>query len=259
MLKLIYILLGINALSFQSKNDSTLYPKLKSEELLKTIIKDFKPIKVLNYDDARIVMYREIYNENESINCVYSNYKLPISSKAKNPIFELMRFNILKSIITEHAYPRSKGAREGLGKSDMHHLFPAKLGINIARRNYPFGEINDKEVHTWFKGTKKRRKRPIEEEHNYSKKGDNIFEPKDSFKGNIARALFYFYTMYRNEAIEADASFFEDQRETLLKWHFADPVDKKELKRTYQIATHQSGKPNPFVLDSTLAIRLYDY
>ena len=39
-------------------------------------------------------------------------------------------------------------------------------------------------------------------------------------KGDIARTIFYFYTMYNNEA---DANFFEVQKQQLKIWHEQDP------------------------------------
>ena len=60
--------------------------------------------------------------------------------------------------------------------------------------------------------------------------------------------------MYPNEA---DASFFNTQKEDLKIWHELDPVDNEELIRTWAIAGFQQNKPNPFILDESLVIRSY--
>ena len=45
--------------------------------------------------------------------------------------------------------------------------------------------------------------------------------------------------------------------QTLCEWHQQDPADYAEYIRTTLIAPYQDGKPNPFVLDCTLAERSY--
>ena len=222
-----------------------------------SLVKKYKPAKVLDYDDARTQLYLHIYNINDTVTCMYSGYQLPLSRNSENPIGKLMKANVLKSIITEHSYPKSKGAKHGNAKSDMHHLFPVRLGVNVARFNHPFGDVKDEQCTAWYLETERYTRKPQNLSGKCAKKGDDIFEPRDEFKGNVARAVFYFYTMYREEADTEDASFFELQRHTLLKWHRQDPVDEMELKRTYMIASFQSGKPNPFVVSPTLVDRLY--
>jgi endonuclease I len=98
---------------------------------------------------------------------------------------------------------------------------------------------------------------PDQQIDHYSESTGEQFEPRENRKGDIARAVFYFYTIYRQEALEADPLFFQIQRETLLLWHQLDPADEQEIARTQTIARHQDGKPNPFVIDPTLAERLY--
>ncbi|MCG2419106.1 endonuclease [Aequorivita sp. F47161] len=226
---------------------------------LKNLVQNYKPQHVLSYDEARAVMYTQIYNINDTVSCMYSGYKLPLSHTQENPVLKLMKLNPFNSIIAEHSYPKSKGASNGNAKSDMHHLFPVRLSVNVSRYNHPFGDVTDEECDVWYTADDKYKSKPDEVETFCAKEGNKKFEPQDSFKGNVARAVFYFYTMYREEADLADDSFFELQRETLLAWHKQDPVDALELKRTLQIAAYQSGKANPFVLDETLAERLYDY
>ena len=41
------------------------------------------------------------------------------------------------------------------------------------------------------------------------------------------------------------------------KWHYEDIVDMSEYDRSFTIAEYQDDKPNPFVLDSTLARRIW--
>jgi len=91
----------------------------------------------------------------------------------------------------------------------------------------------------------------------YSERKNGTFEPREDHKGNVARAMFYFNTMYHAEANDADPNFFELQRQTLCAWHHLDPADSLEIARSWQIANYQDGKPNPYVLDCSLAARSF--
>ena len=160
-------------------------------------------------------------------------------------------------INTEHSYPRSKGADEGNARADMHHLFPTRVDVNGIRASHPFEEIPDEETTNWYYDDINTTMIPNEESIDlYSEYRNGGFEPRESFKGNIARAAFYFYSIYREEANEADPEFFHVQKEDLCEWHYEDPVDEEEWLNTFKIALYQEGIPNPFVLDCRLA-RLY--
>ena len=84
-------------------------------------------------------------------------------------------------------------------KSDLHHIFPTFNKWNIYRSNSPYGDIDDSKTLKWFRGDNFSEDIPesdvIDEYSEYSKRR---FEPRESHKGNVARAIFYFYTMYEN-------------------------------------------------------------
>lgn len=149
------------------------------------------------------------------------------------------------------------GAGEEPQYSDMHYLFPSVQAINASRSNSPFSDIDDNETDKWYRLSQTLYSIPISNIDEYSEKENNYpycFEPRESVKGNIARAMFYFYTIYNDVA---DESFWDVQKETLYKWHYQDPVDQTELDRTNAIAPYQDDKENPFVLDSTLVRRMW--
>ncbi len=241
----------------QAQLHRPVHPDLSGDRLLSALVDDYKPQHVLDYRSARELMYTSIYNENDSVRCVYSGYSLYLPPDDNNPVGHLLKFGSLKGIITEHTYPRSKGAKDGNAKSDMHHLFPARLGVNISRLNHPFGEIPDQLTESWYYLDEREKEIPQKHIEWYSEKGDDVFEPREDHKGNVARAIFYFYAMYKDEALNEDPEFFELQRPTLCQWHYQDPVDQKEWDRTFMIAEYQDGKPNPFVLDCSLVARTY--
>jgi hypothetical protein len=90
----------------------------------------------------------------------------------------------------------------------------------------------------------------------YSESETIYFEPREDRKGDIARSVFYFYTMYSEVAY---GDFFESQKDILKIWHELDPADEDEITRTWAIAAYQQNKPNPYVLDESLIWRAYFY
>ena len=259
MNRLIILILSVLCLPFinQAQIQTPLFPNLADEELLDAIQDNYLPNNVLSYGMARDTMFSKIYNINNNLTCVYSGHQIFIDP-SEDPTQAAFMNGSDNGINTEHTYPRSKGAENGNARSDMHHLFPTRTPVNSARASFPFADINDNITDTWFRNNSSQSSIPssdIIDEFSESRNGS--FEPREDHKGNVARAVFYFYTMYRNQANNADPNFFEIQRATLLRWHQEDPVDQKEYDRTFQIADYQDDKPNPFILDTLLAYRIY--
>ncbi len=237
-------------------NQSPVLPGLEGGALYDALVEAYKPDNVLDYDRARDTLFRVIYGMHDSLFCVYTQHGVYMDPD-RDPTSYVYHNGRKSGLNTEHTYPRSKGARYGNAKSDMHHLFPAKINVNSARSNYPFGEIRDEETEVWFYKEKSLDHIPTKNIDAFSESKQYLFEPREAFKGNIARAMFYFYTMYRQKADDADNMYFDSQRKTLCQWHQEDPVDSMEYIRTFRIAAYQDGKVNPFVIDCTLATRLY--
>lgn len=232
----------------------SIFPNDSSFVLINKLVQEYKPVNVLDYSNARIKMYQEIYNVHDSVSCVYTNHTLYLSPASSDPIGYLSKNGNANGINCEHSFPQSKGAENGNARSDMHHLFPARAAVNEARSNYPFGEIQDLKTDDWFYKSFVQTTIPTQQIDEYSESINGMFEPREDHKGNVARAIFYFFTMYE---LQADRSFFESMRSTLCDWHLKDPTDSLEWKRTYLIANYQDQKPNPFVLDCSLAKRTY--
>lgn len=230
------------------------FPGESGAQLITRLRLEFRPSNVLSYSEARELMYTEFYNDHDSVTCVYSGYQLYLDPGSQDPIGELFRNGDPNGINCEHTFPQSKGAGSGNPRSDMHHLFPTRSRVNEARLNYPFSEIDDRNTDDWFYKDMQRTSIPTMNIDAWSELGDEVFEPREDHKGNVARAVFYFYAVYRDVA---DASFFSSQRETLCEWHYLDPVDEKEWVNNIRIASFQSDKRNPFILDCTLAGRSF--
>ncbi len=247
----LFLLSGVIYLSGQTP----IFPNLYGEDLLSKLVQDYKPGSVLTYNTARDSMYARIDNKNGTITCVYSGYSISIPYGSSNP---RTYTNGASPIINcEHTWPQSKGA-SGNAKSDMHHLWPTNGDVNAARGSFPFDEIDDDDTDRWYLNVNYISSKPVTQIDEYSELDLNkSFEVPEIHKGNVARAMFYFYTMYKNQADAADPNFFNIQKEILRKWNMMDPVDEDEITRTNYIARFQEGKANPFVLDTTLIGRAY--
>lgn len=235
----------------------TIYPQQSGAILLDSLVQGYKPQVVLDYDDARDTLYAKVYLEGDSVEGVYTGHRLYLPPNG-DPSTALFRSGSANGINAEHTYPQSKGARYGAAKSDMHHLYPTRTAVNSARANYPFIPISPAQTTFWYYRSWTE-SAPSQAKSKYSQVDVNNarFTPRLSHRGNAARAIFYFYTMYKAEADAADPTFFASQVPHLCQWHFDDPVDSLEWVRTHRIAAYQDNKPNPFVLDCTLPIRTY--
>lgn len=243
--------------SFQTTAQETadIFPDLSGEALASAVQRSYRPAEVLTYGAARDTLYAIIDRLGDSVDCFYTGYSHPLPIGV-DPSKYLYNDNDPNGINCEHAWPQSYGTKSGPPKSDMHHLFPVRIAVNQARGNHPYGEVDDTETRTWYyKGIVQDRIPPPTLRDAYAELGPDLFEPRESVKGDVARALFYIYIIYP-EYVEAD--FLQQQIETLVFWHYEDPADEREIARTWQIAHYQSGRPNPFVLDPTLVTRLFD-
>lgn len=155
----------------------------------------------------------------------------------------------------EHSVPVSwfNGNTGSSGTAtDYLFIFPTDGYVNGKRSNYIYGEVNS----------------PSYTSQNGSKLGPStspgltgtVFEPIDSFKGDVARAFLYFVTRYEDniptwssnvDAAQAfDNSTFPSVKinylKLMLKWHNLDPVSQKEKERNNGAYSFQ-GNRNPFI------------
>ena len=233
-----------------------IFPTQTGATLLNNLNLNYKPGFLLSYNDARDTMFSVIYNENDTVACVYSGMKRYLSPFASDPTAVMYDNGSSISINTEHTYPQSKTSNEA-GKRDLHHMFPTRERANSGRGSTPFGIIAASNVDKWYYDAQTLTTAPPSNILPLSSKQQNnvMFEPRDDYKGNIARAMFYYYTMYQFNADQVDPNFFNTQKVRLCQWHLEDPVDSLEWVRTDKIATWQSNRVNPFVKDCTLPQR----
>jgi len=228
-------------------------PNDLSEEPLRIWLKDnwhTGQHRNLGYDSARTAMYSFIdKNSDGNIVGVYSGF----TQRARSTTF-------LNPINAEHTVPQSWFNRRSPMKSDIHHLFPTHKNVNSSRSNLPFDEIDDDVTDKWFvvsnSGLQILTDIPSSNIDSYSELDKNkAFEPPENHKGNLARAVYYFYTMYPDTA--GDISRIAD-KDVLFQWHLNDPVDAVEKQRNDRIEERQ-GNRNPYIDHPELVARAWGH
>ena len=220
---------------------------LSGDALIDYLIDNYKTSNVLSYNNARDVLYSEVDKINGEVKAVYTNYavQLPTDVDPSTHLYE-------NGIDCEHVWPQSLYEGTAPMKSDMHHLRPCKTNVNSSRGHNPFGEVNTNQNH-WYWLEYDLTNPPTQNIDEYSESASNLFEPREDMKGDIARTIFYFYTMYSDVA---DDNFFEIQKDILYDWHQIDPITSEEIIRTNKISEYQDY-PNPFIIDDSLIQRCY--
>lgn len=164
----------------------------------------------------------------------------------------------------EHLIPQSVFNENSPMVSDPFHIWPTDGYVNGKRSNYPFGVVSSA---TWTS-------------RNGSKLGSNlnagysagysgtVFEPIDEFKGDIARAYFYFVTRYQENGIQnwnyamfngtKDVVFTNTFLKILMTWHENDPVSPREIALNNAVYSYQNNR-NPFIDNPEYAQKIWGY
>jgi len=229
---------------------------LYEEGLIDFLRENYKTSSTLSYGSARDVMYGNIDNYDGTVYGIYTNF-----SVSNVPVDEPRPTVHAGGLNCEHVWPQSMyedGGDNSLMRCDLHQLRPCKSNVNQSRGNNPFNENPNSQTDNWFWLDQNLSSIPTSNIDEYSESEIStdldFFEPREDRKGDIARTMFYFYTMYSEVA---DDDFFEGQKEVLKTWHELDSADEEEIIRTWQIADYQENKPNPFIVDATLVERAY--
>lgn len=242
-------------------------------EYLACLQTNYTPDQTLGYGPARDVLYSDIDVNpvTQELSCIYSGFTI-VMDYSTDPDASTHAFN--QGINTEHAFPQSMGASDEPARSDMYNIFPSRIEVNSSRSNCPYNEIVDSDSESWFYLNQELNTIPTTNINLYSEKDNDAsyptlqasqqcdFEPREDKKGDIARAIFYFYAIYNSTNLNtyisyADDAFFDAMKTTLLQWHNDDPVDQEEINRNNTIKLQQ-GNDNPFIIDATLAARMYN-
>lgn len=195
------------------------------------------------YTQARLEMYNNIDPMNDTLFGFYSDYTIVVPSSGFSTPSDISPMDC------EHIVPQSIFNSAGPMKNDIHHLAPTYSNWNSTRGSLPFGDNEDLESDKWMR---------FDEQINCSGSAscppdlsirdqfsevinNDSWEPREEVKGNVARAVFYFFTMYPQFNIEAVADIHE-----LYTWHLEDLPDDEELDRNDEVESFQ-GNRNPYI------------
>ena len=188
----------------------------------------------LGYSLAREQMYGFVDNNGGQIECIYTRFQ-----QAGGYI------TFPDPINAEHLVPQSFYGSNSPMRSDIHNIRPCHGSANSARGNRPYGEVSGPSNFYGVDGSGDylaTSSTPTNPEQ-FSRANALEWEPRDEYKGDIARQIFYFYTMYPTEA--GSINGIGDVNE-LYQWHLDDPVSSEEMTRNIRINTAQ-GNLNPYV------------
>jgi endonuclease I len=145
----------------------------------------------------------------------------------------------------EHSFPASWFNDNYPMYSDLFQIYPTDGWVNNKRSNFPYGEVGNA---SWTS-------------MNGSKVGNSnvpgysgvVFEPIDTYKGDLARMHFYMATRYLGEdnnwpgSPAVNGAQPKDWALSMLyDWHQNDPVSQKEIDRNNAIYQIQNNR-NPFI------------
>ncbi len=187
---------------------------LRNGDLIQKLRSECSKHKSYDYSTARELVILGLDNHGGDVECVYTGKVVHVGTE-KMPPSEVLNI--------EHTWPQSKGAK-GIAKTDMHHLYPTDSKANSIRSSHPFGLVKDPNPKFNVGG---------------SKCNGEVFEVRKQHRGNVARSMFYFSTVYNKEIDSA-------QEKVLRQWHKEDPVDANEIARNDKIEALQNNR-NPFV------------
>jgi hypothetical protein len=192
-----------------------------------------------DFDDTYIQDFdtRDTTNNQQVVSCAYSG----------EPYVYSAPFNF--SVISrEHTYPQSwmptYGDQTKPEYNDYHNLYPVhQNSANAVRSNKPLGKVVT--LISSYGGAK----------YGLDHRGKQVYEPRDSHKGNAARAVFYMAAAYNSvdgntwtlpDPIDAFTVPYSQEEDVLKKWHWMDPVDEQEMARNDYIESLQNNR-NPFI------------
>lgn len=214
----------------------------KRREQLKNSAHDIiRPHTVVTYNSLfpqqfpKTDVYPELYNNRQRWWDMYSDIVFYVA-------------NGWKGMNREHSFPKSWwGGDQNDAYTDLFHLYPSESAANMAKSNYPLGEVRTPDFDNGVSTVG----------YAYAGQGGGaakVFEPADEYKGDFARTYFYIATCYQDLTWKYTYMVQNGTyptlkpwaTELLLDWARRDPVSQKEIDRNEAVYLIQ-GNRNPFI------------
>ncbi len=222
---------------------------LSGSELFDYIHDITKAKYVLTYSEAKKKMFYDVDNTvcpngENGVWAFYSNICVNGKYETGDKYIEYTDINLdgyidSKGMNTEHIWPQSFFNSNSPMVSDLNHLRPTFTTPNNKRANLPFYYVSNPAYEVKSSG---------------AKLGNGYFEPPDSVKGDVARAVFYFVARYYDRSVTVSMNydnFFVSKIKTYMLWNQMDPPDEKEKRRNDLVYKYQ-GNRNPFIDNPSL-------
>ncbi len=194
------------------------------------------------FDETNIADFasRDTTGGQKAVTCVYSG-----QNYAYTPPFAWLPFSREHTFC--HSWMPTYNSQSGKEYSDQHHLFPTNQNnANAVRSNHPLGTVVN--ISSTY----------LQAKFGTNGSGQTVYEPRDSHKGDAARALLYMAVCYNgvngndwtfeylNTVTLPALSEAPQDVDLLIQWHNQDPPDQWEKDRNEYIYSIQ-GNRNPFI------------
>lgn len=199
----------------------------------------------LSYSDVWAVLQESDAYDSEHIECFYTG--MLIDKDARDGSGNTDSGYVWNR---EHVWAKSHGFNDDkyTAYSDAHHLRASEKTINSSRNNSYFDEVTN----------------PTGTDEYGNKWTGSVFEPRDEVKGDVARILFYMVTRYHDSeltlTLDNTGNYGNEPTlgmlDTLVKWHYEDPVSETEIKRNEVVYQYQ-GNRNPYIDHPEFVYYLY--
>ena len=210
---------------------------------LKTRVRSpYTKISYDNFDETNIANYASflVSGSTRGVICVYSGHLYTYTGTFVWDVFS-------REHTWCHSWMPSYSSESTNEYADQHHLFPThQNNANGRRSNHPLGIVTSA-TYTYLDG-----------KLGTNVSGETVYEPRNSHKGDAARALLYMCIRYDglsghtwnfnwlNNTRLPSLSEAPQSLATLLLWHQQDPPDKWEVERNNYIESIQKNR-NPLI------------
>lgn len=200
-----------------------------------------------------VMTYSSLWYHFQSTDCRFEN-----SNQVWDMYSNITRYfrgsSAVSGMNREHSFPKSWwGGTQVDAYTDLNHLYPSDADANMAKSNYPLGEVSTASFNNGCTkvGTPKT---------GQGGGSSTVFEPDDEYKGDFARTYFYMATCYQDYTWKYTYMVTNSSWQTLnqwsinllLKWSREDPVSDKEVARNDAVYKIQNNR-NPFIDNPLLA------
>lgn len=200
-----------------------------------------------------VMTYSSLWYHFQSTDCHFENHN-QVWDMYSNITRYFRGSSAVSGMNREHSFPKSWwGGTQVDAYTDLNHLYPSDGEANLAKNNYPLGEVSTASYNNGCTkvGT------PVAGQGGGCA---TVFEPDDEYKGDFARTYFYMATCYQDYTwkytyMVSNTSWMTLNQwsiNLLLKWSRQDPVSDKEVARNEAVYKIQNNR-NPFIDNPLLA------